>query len=321
MPSPPTPSPKLGRGDDARGAEAAPTRPHPQPPLPNLGEGAGNKCASRGEGVGGQLPAWAERIGRRAAGPTAGTAAWPPWSAWPARAPARSTSEATITRRSTVARAAVGATPSGRAIAGAALSARPATTKAAFSPRWAVALWRTVAALPPRRAPLEATLATLVAVVGAYLDGLSAWLEQGAAREVDAALSIDLGHQHGHLVADVDHVFDARHPVVGQLRDVDQALFAGQDLHERAEGHEPGDPTRVDAARLDVLGESLDPVDRLLGVLRTRRADQDGPVVVDVDRTLGLFDDLADHLAAGTDHVADAVRVDVDLGDARRVFG
>src|SRR6266540_3129696 len=286
MPSPPTPSPKLGRGDDARGAEAAPTRPHPQAPLPNLGEGAGNKCASRGEGVGGQLPAWAERIGRRAAGPTAAKAL-----------------------------------ASGRAIAGAALSARPATTKAAFSPRWAVALWRTVAALPPRRAPLEATLATLVAVVGAYLDGLSAWLEQGAAREVDAALSIDLGHQHGHLVADVDHVFDARHPVVGQLRDVDQALFAGQDLHERAEGHEPGDPTRVDAARLDVLGESLDPVDRLLGVLRTRRADQDGPVVVDVDRTLGLFDDLADHLAAGTDHVADAVRVDVDLGDARRVFG
>ena len=39
-------------------------------------------------------------------------------------------------------------------------------------------------------------------------------LEQRSAREVDAALAVDLGDQHLDLVADVDHVLDGRHAVV-----------------------------------------------------------------------------------------------------------
>ena len=41
-------------------------------------------------------------------------------------------------------------------------------------------------------------------------------------------------------------------------------------------------------------------------------------VVLDVDGGLGLFGDLANHLAAWADDVADLVRVDLDRGDARR---
>ena len=44
------------------------------------------------------------------------------------------------------------------------------------------------------------------------------------------------------------------------------------------------------------------------------------PVVLDVDLGAGLFDDLADHLAAGADHLADLVDGDLERLDARRVF-
>src|SRR5205085_11264918 len=42
-------------------------------------------------------------------------------------------------------------------------------------------------------------------------------LEQCAARQVYPTLAVDLGNQHLDLIADVDHVLDRRHAVVGQL--------------------------------------------------------------------------------------------------------
>ena len=46
--------------------------------------------------------------------------------------------------------------------------------------------------------------------------------------------------------------------------------------------------------------------------------DLDRAVVLDVDLAAGLLDDLADHLAAGADHLADLLLRHVDDGDARR---
>ena len=92
-------------------------------------------------------------------------------------------------------------------------------------------------------------------------------LHRGLARQVDAALAVDLGDQHLDLVADGHDVLDGRDAVVGQLGDVDQAFLARQDLDEGAEGHDPGDLAHVDRADLDLPGQALDPVDGLARVL------------------------------------------------------
>src|SRR6266536_1677305 len=197
------------------------------------------------------------------------------------------------------------ATTRATAVAAATWTTTVAAAEAALTARWA------------RRAVLA--LATLASTASTDVSRRLARLEQRPPREVDPALAIDLGHQHRDLVADVHHVLDARHPIVGKLGDVNQPLLARQDLDEGAERHQAGHLAGVDRASLDVLGEALDPVDRLPGVVGVVRADQHGAIVRDVDGALGLVDDLADHLAAWPDDIADAIWVDLDLGDARRV--
>src|SRR5664279_6074539 len=143
-------------------------------------------------------------------------------------------------------------------------------------------------------------------------------LHGGLAGQVDPALAIDLGHHDHHLVTDRDHVLDRGNVIVGQLADTDEALLAGQDLHEGAEGHEAGHGAQVEGADLDLAGEGLDPVDRLAGVLAGDGGNLDGAVVLDVDLGAGLLLDLPDHGAALADDLADLLRVDLDLRDARR---
>ena len=62
---------------------------------------------------------------------------------------------------------------------------------------------------------------------------------------------------------------------------------------------------------------ALDPLDGGFDLLAVRGRDLDRAVVLDVDLGAGLFDDLADHLAAGADHFADLVGRDLDGLDAR----
>src|SRR5262249_55470314 len=96
-------------------------------------------------------------------------------------------------------------------------------------------------------------------------------------------------------------------------------LLARQDLDEGAERHDARHATGIDTAHLDVAGERPDDVDRLLSPLRAGRADEHGAVVLDVDGALRLLDDLANHLAARADHVANAIGRNLDLRDAWRV--
>src|SRR5581483_1185182 len=162
---------------------------------------------------------------------TAVAALAPAVAAVPALAARRAV--ATLTTRSPVAVAALApgrpvAAVTGATLARAALAAEAAT-------RAAVAA--TIAALAASRA--RTAILAILAATGADVGRGLARLEQRAPREVDPALAVDLGDQDGHLVADVDHVFDARHPVVGQLRDVDEPFLAGQYFDERAERHQP----------------------------------------------------------------------------------
>src|SRR5438309_1889250 len=144
-------------------------------------------------------------------------------------------------------------------------------------------------------------------------------LDRGLAAQVEPTLAVDLDRLDHDLVADVAHLLDALYPMVGELGDVDQSVLVRQHLDKGAERHDAHDLALVDLADLDLVGEALDPVDRLTAGFLVDRGDEDTAVVFDVDLSPGLLGDLADHLASRADDVADLVGVDEDRGDARRV--
>src|SRR5262249_4994534 len=77
----------------------------------------------------------------------------------------------------------------------------------------------------------------------------------------------------------------------------------------------------VDLADLDLGGELGDALLRRFAALGGHAGDGDGAVVLDLDGGAGLLLDAADHDAALADDVADLVRVDLHLDDARREGG
>src|SRR6202140_3903121 len=131
-------------------------------------------------------------------------------------------------------------------------------------------------------------------------------------REVHPSPIVDLDHRDHDLVADVDHVLDLVDVVFGELADPDETLFLGHDLHEGTEAHQARHLALVDPPDLDVVGQVVDHRHRLLRRRGVGGRDDHAAVVLHVDLGTGLLDDLANHLAAGADHVADLVGVDVD---------
>src|SRR5262245_42908526 len=139
------------------------------------------------------------------------------------------------------------------------------------------------------------------------------------AREPDLARLVDLEHLHIDHVALPDHVGDLPHALVGELRDVHQAVGAGHDLDERAEVDHLPYRAAIDLADLRLRGETADPVDRALHGRTVGGGDEDGAVVLDIDLAARLFHDAADGLAPRTDEITDAVRLDAQRDDAGRV--
>src|SRR6185312_13070836 len=84
--------------------------------------------------------------------------------------------------------------------------------------------------------------------------------------------------------------------------------------------HDLHDLAIVDLADFRLGHDAFDPFQRGLDRLAVGGGDLHRAVVFDVDLGAGLFDDLADHLAARPDHFADLVGRDLDLLDARGVF-
>src|SRR6185503_2817283 len=102
-----------------------------------------------------------------------------------------------------------------------------------------------------------------------------------------------------------------------QLRDVDEPLLTGKDLHEAPEVLDRDDSPLVHPAALDLLGQGLDPLLRSLRAHEAVPPDLDRAIVLDLDLRAGLLLDLLDHLAAGADHDADLLRIDAHDDDLR----
>src|SRR5262245_31518738 len=135
----------------------------------------------------------------------------------------------------------------------------------------------------------------------------------------DLAGLVHLDDLHVDDVALADDVGDLAHALVGQLRDVHQPVGARHDLDEGAEVDDPPHRAAIYLPDLRLRGERADAVDGLLHGLAVGRGHQHRAVVLDVDLGARLLDDAADGLAAGTDEIADAVGLDAQRDDTRRV--
>src|SRR3954470_2492565 len=102
---------------------------------------------------------------------------------------------------------------------------------------------------------------------------------------------------------------------------MEQAIASRHQLDDRAEVEQAQHRALVDLADLDVGGEVLDLLLRRLAAFGGDAGDGDGAVVLDLDRGAGFLLDAADDHTALADDVADLVRVDLQLDDARREAG
>src|SRR5262249_49593434 len=139
-----------------------------------------------------------------------------------------------------------------------------------------------------------------------------------AHRQADAPLAIDLEDLHANHVALAQLVADALDALVGDLRDVHQAITPRQDGDEGAEVHQARHLALVDLPDLDVGGDQLDAPLRLASGGAGDGGDLDRAVALDVDGGAGLLGDLADHRAALTDDVANLLRIDLERDDRGR---
>src|SRR5690606_21057362 len=133
----------------------------------------------------------------------------------------------------------------------------------------------------------------------------------GDEAEGHLAVGVDVVDAHLDLVAELEDVLHPLDPLVAaHLRDVEQAVAAGEDVDERAELRDVDDPARVGLAdlRRRRVEDQLDLPAGLLDGGLVRRADRhpaDHAVVVDGDVGAGLGGDGVDDLALGPDHLAD----------------
>src|SRR5262249_49144983 len=116
-------------------------------------------------------------------------------------------------------------------------------------------------------------------------------------------------------------VGDLPYALVGELRDVHQAVGARHDLDEGAEVDHAPHGAAVDLAYLGLGRESADAVDGLLDRVAVRGGHQDRAIVFDVDRRARLLDDSTNRLAAGADQVADAIGLDAQRDNAGGIGG
>src|SRR5207244_7872333 len=141
------------------------------------------------------------------------------------------------------------------------------------------------------------------------------------------AAVVDLADLDLDLVADVHHVVDVLDSLaavqLADLRDVQQAVLAGQQRDERAERgrlHHRAEEPLADLGHVRV-GDRVDRGPRRLGRRAVGGPDVDGAVVLDGDLGARVVLDRVDHLALRADDLADLVHRDLDRDDPRGVGG
>src|SRR6201987_3180015 len=189
-------------------------------------------------------------------------------------------------------------------------------------PAVAVATVATVPGFPV----LTGTVAAGVAAAGEVLARRLA-LPHLDRNQRQLAAVVDLADLDLDLVADVHHFVDVLDSLAAvqltDLRDVQQAVLAGQQRDERAERgrlHHRAEEPLADLGHVRV-GDRVDRGPRRLGRRAVGGPDVDGAVVLDGDLGARVVLDRVDYLALRADDLADLVHRDLDRDDPRGVGG
>jgi len=150
--------------------------------------------------------------------------------------------------------------------------------------------------------------------------GFVAIFHRGFATEFHATLVIDPDAFDPNRVAHFHNVFDFIDAEIGQLRNVNKAVFAWQDFDECAEFLDRNDCALIDLANRNLLGHAIDDFLGALEAFTVVRVDVDGSVVLDVDLSASLGNDAFDRFAAWSNDEADLVWIDPDGFDTRGVL-
>src|SRR5688572_28539848 len=170
---------------------------------------------------------------------------------------------------------------------------------------------RTVPAIPSVAARLRAVAGVSGVTLGLRL--------QRFHRQAQPPALVAIDQLHLHPISLLHDVFRSLRAAVAHLRDVQQGLGAGQDLHERAERRRALHEAFVRLADDRLLRDRLHHLTRTLHGLAAYGRDSHRTGVVDRDLGARFILDAANGLALRSDQVADLIGVDLDGHDTRCV--
>ena len=102
---------------------------------------------------------------------------------------------------------------------------------------------------------------------------------------------------------------------------MDQAVFAGQNIDESAEGLNTGHSTFINFPGFSLLAQRANPTDSIIDTILVSTRNKNGAVVVNVDDDIEIGHELFDDFAAGTNKLADFVHRNSDNMDFGSVLG
>ena len=115
--------------------------------------------------------------------------------------------------------------------------------------------------------------------------------------QLDTAAVVHVQYQHFHFLTFFQDVSHFLYASIAQHGDVNQAVFARQDVHECAEVDYALNLADVDLADLSFSGDAQNALTRRFCRFLGLAEDLDRTVVFDVDRRFGFFTDCADGCA------------------------
>src|SRR5690554_687503 len=139
--------------------------------------------------------------------------------------------------------------------------------------------------------------------------------------QLDPAAVVHVQYQYLHFLTFLQYVGNLLDTLIGDLRDVYQAVLAGQDADEGTEINDTLDLASVDLADFRFSSNTVNPCLGSIGGIFAGSEDLHGTVIGDVDGSAGFFADTADGCATLADHVTDLVGIDLHADHGRRVGG
>src|SRR5438093_1446372 len=147
-----------------------------------------------------------------------------------------------------------------------------------------------------------------------------AFFHGSLARQFHPAFVVNADALDPDFVADLDDVLGLFDAEVGQFADVHETVLAREDFDEASEFFDRDDLSAIDFAHFDFRGHALDGFAGNLHALGGDGVNLHRTVIFDVNLAARLINDAFDILAAGTDQLANSLRIDLQRDDAWRVF-